>query len=585
MPIWHRRLTEQIDRQVGNPGIAALYRRWMDHRPPDGSLPPAASFAPAALADWEDDLMRLVELPGDFRYEHYGAGIVRHAGFDMTGRLVSSFGGELADFFLSAYRDCLERAVPLYTVHYTDRARNVFTWERLLLPAVDDTRRRWLIVYNRPVQTRIDLLQQVLNASDDALLALQPLLDESGQVLEWRVLMLNDAMAALVGLARADAAGQRADDVLLRWPQLGLDAPARALVRNDGTGPDRVDLELRLNVASQLRLFRVHLRRIADGCVIRLTEVAPVRSDLQGSAMPGTAATAAPASGFATALLHPATAAAVAPPAPLPDPPPATAEATGPRVLVAEDDAVNQLVLRRQLELLGCRVHLSADGGAALDAWQQAKDTDDGFELVFTDLHMPRLDGLALARALRTRELAQLCRRTPLIAVTGNADGDEARAALQAGVDAVLAKPVQLPQLRSLLDRWLARTAPAVGGLDSLTGGHDELDLGVLRQLLADDESAVRELLADYRQSALHLSQEMRQAFQLGDASQLAAIAHKLKSASNAVGARALAALCVQLERRQIMSDPEAVSTTRELFEQALAAVLSRIDAHLQNPP
>lgn len=580
MPIWHRRLTEQIDRQVRNPDVAALYRRWMDHRPPDGSLPPAASFTPEALADWEDDLMRLLELPGDFRYEHYGAGIVRHAGFDMTGRLVSSFGGELAEFFLSAYRDCLERAAPLYTVHYTDRARNVFTWERLLLPTIDDSCRRWLIVYNRPVQTRLDLLQQVLNASDDALLALQPVLDVSGRVREWRVLMLNDAMAALVGLARADAAGQRADDVLLRWPELGLDATARALVQNDGTGPDRVDLEVQLNVASELRLFRVHLRRIADGCVIRLNDIAPARSESNGSGLPATALVAAPGNGFAAQVIHPTAAAAAAVPAPVPVPD----ETTGPRVLVAEDDAVNQLVLRRQLELLGCRVHLSADGGAALDAWQQARDADDAFELVFTDLHMPRLDGLALARALRTRELAQLCQRTPLIAVTGNAEGDEARAALQAGVDAVLAKPVQLPQLRSLLDRWLARTSPAVGGLDSLTGGQEELDLGVLRQLLAGDETAVRELLGDYRQSALHLSQEMRQAFQLGDASQLAAIAHKLKSASNAVGARALAALCIQLERRQIMSDPEAVSTTRELFEQALAAVLLRIDAHLQNP-
>ncbi len=133
----------------------------------------------------------------------------------------------------------------------------------------------------------------------------------------------------------------------------------------------------------------------------------------------------------------------------------AQARAQGRLLLVAEDDEVNQCVILRQLELLGYAAEVAADGQAALDMWNAGD-----YAMLLTDLHMPSLDGCALAEAIRHAEAlrpAGARRRMPIVALTADALRGEAARALAAGMDEYLTKPMQMRLLGQALERWLPR--------------------------------------------------------------------------------------------------------------------------------
>ncbi len=117
------------------------------------------------------------------------------------------------------------------------------------------------------------------------------------------------------------------------------------------------------------------------------------------------------------------------------------------RVLVAEDNAVNQKVISMMLERMGHRADVVGNGAEALDALARAP-----YDVVLMDVHMPELDGVSAVRRIRASEHGG---RVPVIALTANADGDEERRCLEAGMDDFLAKPVR----REVLEATLARLA------------------------------------------------------------------------------------------------------------------------------
>ncbi len=121
--------------------------------------------------------------------------------------------------------------------------------------------------------------------------------------------------------------------------------------------------------------------------------------------------------------------------------------------LVAEDDEVNQHVILRQLEMLGYAAEVATDGQSALDMWLAGD-----YAMLLTDLHMPGLDGCALAEAVRkAEELRQVdpCCRIPILALTADALRGEAARAVAAGMDEYLTKPLQLRLLGAAIERWL----------------------------------------------------------------------------------------------------------------------------------
>ncbi len=217
----------------------------------------------------------------------------------------------------------------------------------------------------------------------------------------------------------------------------------------------------------------------------------------------------------------------------------------GRRVLLAEDNPVNQDVALGMLEALGCQVRVAVDGRAVVDAF-----TTDSYDLVLMDCHMPRMDGFAASAAIRRLEQEERRERTPIIALTADvAHGMEAHCK-SAGMDGYLAKPFQLSGLREMLELWMKDVD--WDGSESAARGGARLDLELLDQLRSLGGEGERNLLARviqrYLATAPRQLEELEQALEEGAAERLTAVAHSLKSASVALGAGEVAALCQLLE-------------------------------------
>ena len=138
-------------------------------------------------------------------------------------------------------------------------------------------------------------------------------------------------------------------------------------------------------------------------------------------------------------------------------PPPSPARITGGglRVLLVDDDLVNQLFGKVMIEKMGFRAAIASDGAHAVARWKT-----ESFDLVLMDCWMPVMDGFAAARRIREGEAQRgLGIHTPIVALTACIDGREREDCISAGMDAVLHKPFNPDELLAFVDAW-ARTMP-----------------------------------------------------------------------------------------------------------------------------
>lgn len=117
------------------------------------------------------------------------------------------------------------------------------------------------------------------------------------------------------------------------------------------------------------------------------------------------------------------------------------------RVLLAEDNIVNQLVAVGMLEKLGCRVDVAANGREAVTMWEEFP-----YDVVFMDCQMPELDGFGATGEIREREGAN--RHTPIVAMTANVMAGDREACIAAGMDDFVGKPIMVADLSAALTRW-----------------------------------------------------------------------------------------------------------------------------------
>jgi signal transduction histidine kinase/DNA-binding response OmpR family regulator len=231
-----------------------------------------------------------------------------------------------------------------------------------------------------------------------------------------------------------------------------------------------------------------------------------------------------------------------------------------PRVLLAEDNPVNQEVALAMLEDLGCQVNVVANGLLALDAVERQP-----FDIVLMDCQMPELDGFEATARMREREREQSQQgqgvpggSLPIVAVTAHAmEGDRERC-LEAGMDDHLTKPFSRANLARMIEKWarprsvgLAQ-AKASGEAGAPPGESLALDPSALDQLAAlpgaEKSGLVARVVSLYLKTSYPIGAVIRQAAEAGDAGELARAAHRLKSSSAEVGALRLAELCKQLE-------------------------------------
>ncbi len=253
----------------------------------------------------------------------------------------------------------------------------------------------------------------------------------------------------------------------------------------------------------------------------------------------------------------------------------AAAEPEGrPIVLVAEDEQTNQAIVRRQLNVLGYACEIAEDGKQAL-AMLGART----YVALLTDIHMPGMDGLALATAIRRSETAG--RHLPIIAIAGTLEDADAARFRIAGMDHWLAKPLDIGKLKSTLQRWTApKAAPdSAPPADPKGMTSSPLDLTFLKQSFGDDIATINEILGEYVAPAGNIVAELHGAFGNRDAAAVGAAAHKLKSASRAIGATALADLGQVLEK----AGKDGDWTVIEANMPPLAGLFEHVTAHIRS--
>ena len=214
------------------------------------------------------------------------------------------------------------------------------------------------------------------------------------------------------------------------------------------------------------------------------------------------------------------------------------------KVLLAEDNPVNQVVATEYLANLGCNVTVVENGLQAVAACER-----EHFDVVLMDHQMPEMDGITAARIIREREIENKSALTPIIAVTANAFAEDREKGANVGMVGYLSKPFSEDQLCEALQTWAQRAskatpvaaAPAQIPSPKTTPPHDSAFKHARPGL---HERLVRVYLDHAPITVANLPRALR----LNDALELKMAAHSLKSSSANVGANDLAELCRQLE-------------------------------------
>jgi signal transduction histidine kinase/DNA-binding response OmpR family regulator len=217
------------------------------------------------------------------------------------------------------------------------------------------------------------------------------------------------------------------------------------------------------------------------------------------------------------------------------------------RILLAEDNVVNQKIALRMLERMGYRADVAANGLEVLDALQRQP-----YDLVLMDVQMPEMDGLTASQAIARRLTPE--RRPRIVAMTANAMPDDREKCLAAGMDDYITKPVVREELARILQEGVqaVQVATAVPAR-AVTPHWDVVNRQILRSLLqefGDDGPAIlAELIEAYLDNAAHLLRDIdTAAIELNPAA-LQQAAHALGPASATLGALAVTQLCQELEQ------------------------------------
>jgi CheY-like chemotaxis protein len=222
------------------------------------------------------------------------------------------------------------------------------------------------------------------------------------------------------------------------------------------------------------------------------------------------------------------------------------------RILIAEDNVINQKVALLQLQQLGYAADVVADGEETLAALRRQR-----YDLILMDVQMPGMDGLEATRRIRNEWPA--AERPRIIAMTANALREDRETCLAAGMDDFLSKPVLLEDLCAALSRGggtaVAALSPPVASPAASSGDGDEsFDPKYIDQLRQLQDRSGRELVSPIidrflAEAPLRIA-ELRRALAAGDDHKFVFVAHTFKSSCAQLGARRMAEICRDLEMR-----------------------------------
>ena len=407
----------------------------------------------------------------------------------------------------------------------------------------------------------------VVDDSFDARAAIADML----QSLTFEVAEATNGYEAIDMVRAAAVGGHPFDIVYIDWRMPGMDGIDTA---------DRIR-SLGLEVPPIMMMVsaygREHLLKKAEACGIDTVLVKPVRaSTLYDATMDVLARRRA------------------LPPAPrqidsgaeAPQPPAALAAIRGARVLLVEDNDINQMVARAVLEDAGLIVEVAENGQVALDMVQQS-----AFDMIFMDMQMPVMDGLTATREIRALPAAV---NVPIVAMTANAMEQDRQLCLAAGMNDSLTKPIDPRTLWDALVRWLpaVETTTAAGLHDALAPRADRgywlegvpgLDAARGLQYARGNDNLYRSLLGRFVASHAQAPAQIHESLANGDIAAAEMLAHTVKSVAGNIGAGAVEALASELEQAlRSYAPPTIVQARLAQLEGPMAELTDALAARLQ---
>ena len=272
------------------------------------------------------------------------------------------------------------------------------------------------------------------------------------------------------------------------------------------------------------------------------------------------------------------------------------------RVLVVEDNAVNQQLALSMLESLGCSVRVVGDGREAVEAVTDSPldAVREPYDLVLMDCQMPVLDGYGATVEIRQWETQEAQSRLPIVALTANALEGDREHCLEVGMDDYLAKPFTRDELDQLLGRWLARARPASIDTTPVTKQEDvadpsasvvpsmtavtnssTLDSAALARITALQRDGSPDLLGHlinlFLGSTARLMTDLESGITTADAEKVRRAAHTLKSSAANLGGTALAALSAEIEQFAVNGRLEEVKKRLDVLHFELDGVIAAL--------
>ncbi len=437
------------------------------------------------------------------------------------------------------------------TFHFTARLerRVVSEGRGVAIPRVDMAGKRVLLAVatassRESLAEMMEALGMVPSAGEDGAGALAAIREATRQRAPYEVIVLDLRLRGAAELMRALDHDELATPVvLLAYPGQHMDVlsdggAAHRAPASHGAPEPRIAVRVVAQLAKPVRQAQLH------ACL----------RTLMGSSVETVGA--APDSRRSPPISRRTGPRPVLPSVPSPEPA-ARAEGTDerPRVLLVEDNAVNQRVTKVMMEKRGYLVEVAADGFEAVDATAQK-----AYAAVLMDCHMPRLDGYSATREIRAREARPASMLSPahlpIIAMTANAGPGARERCLAAGMDDYVAKPVTAEALDAVLRRWVSRAPPLREPPPPMARrpSSPTVDLGMLRQMRASqgpgEADIVAEVIALFLQDAPARLAALREAVSRGDLVAAVRAAHTLKGSAGHLGAKTLTTLCARFEEK-----------------------------------
>jgi PAS domain S-box-containing protein len=252
------------------------------------------------------------------------------------------------------------------------------------------------------------------------------------------------------------------------------------------------------------------------------------------------------------------------------------------KILLSEDNAVNQKLAIRILEKAGHHVTLAQTGREAVAAWEKAGDP--GFDVLLMDIQMPEMDGMEATAEIRGRE-RKSGKHVPILAMTAHAMRGDRERCLANGMDGYISKPIHPVDLFAEIERCVGSPKGNAPMTENTQGTSELIDRTTLLERVEGDRELLAEMIQIFREEAPALVSTMRESLQSGDWVLLERSAHSLKGAASNLSSKPTATVALKLEHEAKNRDAASAEISLTEIERIMKLLLPALSELCQGVP